>query len=69
MRGSGGNSGWNLGIPSFPLVQSGLEGLGTDAMGEVSNLELGPRSWRSGLEASRSARSRRSASAAWRRDW
>ena len=49
--------------------QSGLDGLAR-LVDAVSDLELGlPRSWRSGLEASNSARERRSDSTACRRDW
>ena len=49
--GSGGRSGWNLGTPFFPLLGSGLEGLGAEAMDQVAELgtRSAPKSWSSGL--------------------
>ena len=41
IRGSAGSSCWTLGTPFFPLVQSGLEGLGADLVDAVADLELG----------------------------
>src|SRR5262249_45541872 len=41
IRGSAGSSGWTLGTPFFPLVQSGLDGLGPDLVDPVSDIELG----------------------------
>jgi len=32
---------WNLGTPFFPLVESGLDGLGSDFVDPVADLELG----------------------------
>src|SRR5262249_13012674 len=39
--GNAGSSSRILGTPFFPLVQSGLEGLGADPVDEVPDLELG----------------------------
>ena len=65
IRGSGGSSGWTLGSPFFPLVESGLEGLGPDLVDEVADLELGTgrgvggRAWRRAARPARGGRRRR----------
>src|SRR5207249_5480123 len=40
LLGNAGSSDWNLGTPFFPLLKSGLDGLGTDAMDSIAHFEL-----------------------------